>query len=282
MIDRTKYEKIVIPETLYDVIEDAIDAGILREQGSWWEYIWRKAGSVAAAFGVCLVVLLNSSPVFARAVSEIPVLGSVCSVFTFREYHSEDDIQYINVEIPKIENTGKSDLEKRINLEIQKNVVDRVEECEQVAKEYYESYIATGGVPEEFIPIGITVNYDVKLVTPTYVSFVITQYETAFSAYHCSYYYNIDLECGRVLTLRDWFGNGYREIVASSIEETIAGWEKEKRELLDPDLSVINLISENTDFYLNGKGQVVVVFDKYEAACGAAGILEFTIPEPTK
>lgn len=89
--------------------------------------------------------------------------------------------------------------------------------------------------------------------------------------------YNIDLESGRVITLRDWFGPDYRQIVAERIEAAIAGWSEKQRSLLWEDLSVIDLISEDTDFYLNQDGQIVVVFEKYEAACGAAGNLEFMI-----
>ena len=109
------------------------------------------------------------------------------------------------------------------------------------------------------------------------MSFVVSQRETRFAAYNCDLYYNIDLESGRVITLRDWFGPDYRQIVAERIEAAIAGWSEKQRSLLWEDLSVIDLISEDTDFYLNQDGQIVVVFEKYEAACGAAGNLEFMI-----
>ena len=137
--------------------------------------------------------------------------------------------------------------------------------------------IETGGKPEEFIPIGITVDYDIKCIKEKYVSFVISQYETAFNAYNHEIYYNIDLESERIFTLKDWYGNDYKEIVSESIESTISGWTDEQKELLWDDISIIDLISENTDFYINQNNQVVVVFERYEAACGAAGSLEFTI-----
>ena len=50
--------------------------------------------------------------------------------------------------------------------------------------------------------------------------------------------------------------------------------------MLWDDLSLIELISENTDFYLNQDGQAVVVIERYKAACGAAGQLEFVIETP--
>ena len=37
------------------------------------------------------------------------------------------------------------------------------------------------------------------------------------------------------------------------------------------------LLEEKEDFYLQEDGTVVVVFDKYEIAAGAAGVLEFPI-----
>lgn len=274
MIDRSKYKMIEIPEELDSVIRGAIDEGIHgRGQGS----ALRKAATFAAALVFCFVSLLNLSPVFAKAVYNLPVFGELCRVLTFREYHFEDEIKYIDVEIPEIANTGKTELEKRVNLEIRKIAADYLRDSEARAKEYYEAFVETGGNPEDFVPVGITIDYEIKSVSPNYASFVLSEYETKFGAYTSHVYYNIDLESGRVLTLKDWFGNDYRRIVADSISNTIAGWDDRQRELLWDDLSVIDLINENTDFYLNESGEIVVVFEKYEAACGSAGALEFVI-----
>lgn len=106
---------------------------------------------------------------------------------------------------------------------------------------------------------------------------IVSQYETRFDAYNCDLYYNIDLDSGGIITLKDWFGPDYRRIVSESIETTIAGWSDEQRGILWEDLSVIDLISEDTNFYFNQDGQIVIVIEKYEAAYGAAGNLEFTI-----
>ena len=59
--------------------------------------------------------------------------------------------------------------------------------------------------------------------------------------------------------------------------DIIASWDEAKQALLWDDLSIAGLISENTDFYINSDGQIVVVIGKYEAAAGAAGTLEFVI-----
>ena len=47
--------------------------------------------------------------------------------------------------------------------------------------------------------------------------------------------------------------------------------------MLWQDLSFDELIDQSPDFYINQDGRAVVVFEKYQAAVGAAGALEFEI-----
>ncbi len=277
MIDKTGYEKIKIPGELEMVVQEAIVEGLSEgRKGNWYSRI-KGVGAVAAVLLLCIVSALNLSPTFAATACELPVVGNLCRVFLFQEYHSEDVFKYVEAKIPQIENTGKTEWEIRVNQEIQKVIYDCLEAGEARAKEYYDAFVNTGGKPEEFIPVGITIDYETKYIGEQCVSFVISQYETRFDAYNCDRYYNIDLESGTIITLKDWFGTGYRQIVADSIEATIADWSEEERSILWEDLSVIDLISEDTDFYFNQDGQVVVVIGKYEAAYGAAGALEFVI-----
>lgn len=277
MVDRKGYEQIQIPEELNEVVQGAIAEGLSSRRRHGGLFILKWAGSIAAVLMLLVVTMMNVSPAFASAACELPVVGGLCRVLLFRDYHIQDDIKYIDAEIPQIENTGKTELEARVNLEIQEAVNACLQESEARAKEYFDAFVATGGDPKQFTPLGITVDYEVKHISPQYVSFVVRQYETAFSAYNQYFYYNLDLETGRQLTLRDWLGNDYRQIAAESMEKTIAGWSQEQRSQLWDDLSVIDLISENTDFYLNEDGQAVVVIGRYEAACGSAGRLEFVI-----
>lgn len=277
MIDKSDYRNTVIPDELEDVVNNAISEGKRLQKKNKVINIFSKMGGAAAVFIVVFIVALNISPSVAYAAYQIPVIGDLCRIVSFREYHFEGDIKYIDVKIPKIENTGKSDLEKRVNLEIQKKIDDCIAENEEVAKDYYEAFIETGGKPEDFIPVGITVDYDIKCISEKYASFVISQYETAFNAYNHEFYYNIDLESGRILTLKDLYGNDYKEITAKSIENTISNWTDEQKEMLFEDVSFVDLIDENTDFYINQSNEIVAVFGRYEIANGAAGTLEFTI-----
>lgn len=274
MIDKSLYRQTEIPQELDTVVRSAIWQGKLAGKR---RIRLRRIGAAAAALGVCMVLLLNFSPTVARAVAQVPVLGDLCRIVTFREYHQVNEIRYLDARIPQMENWGRSDLEKRVNLEIQKKISECIAENEAIAQDYYDAFLQTGGKPEDFVPLGITVDYEVKSITGTYASFVIWQYESAFHAYNQEYYYNIDLESGRNLSLKDWLGEDYEIIAADSIEKTIAGWEDSQKALLWPDVDYRDLISENTNFYINENQQAVVVFPRYTLACGAAGQLEFVI-----
>lgn len=85
-------------------------------------------------------------------------------------------------------------------------------------QEYFEAFVAMGGKLEEFTPLGITVDYEAKHISPQYASFILRQYETTFSAYNHYFYYSLDLETGWQLALQDWLGNDYRQIAAQNIE----------------------------------------------------------------
>jgi|MucameStandDraft_1065616.scaffolds.fasta_scaffold08922_4 hypothetical protein len=279
MIDRTNYDKIAIPENLDAVVGQAIDEGLSKRRRRTWG-VWKKAGSIAAVLVLCTVSALNLSPAFASAACRLPVVGELCQVLLFREYHTEDEIKYVDVKIPRIAHTEQPDLESLVNQEIQRVVQDCIQESEARAKDYYDAFVSTGGDPAEFIPLGITIDYEIKYVSPECVSFVVFQRETRFSAYNCDLYYNLDLNSGEVITLKDLFGKDYRQIVANSIQDSIETWSEEERSILWEDLSIPDLISEDTDFYFNQDGQAVVVIGKYQAAYGAAGSLEFVIQPP--
>lgn len=277
MVDKFEYNNIEIPDNLETVVRDAIEEGLYNQKPSGRMAVLKRVACAAAVCMFCLTALVNVSPAFAAAAYDIPVVGDLCRIITFREYHFEDEIKYVDVEIPEISNTGKTELEQRVNLEIQNVINALVEENNKRAKDYYDAFVATGGKPEDYIPVGITIGYEIKCNNQDYVSFTIFQHETKYSAYNYVYYYNIDMETGREITLRDWLGNDYKEIASDSIEKSIAGWSDGEKALLWKDLNVEDFITEDRQFYINEQNQAVVVFEKYEIAAGAAGTLEFVI-----
>ena len=87
--------------------------------------------------------------------------------------------------------------------------------------------MATGGAEEDFIPVMIDVDYEIKCQNDHYLSFVLTETETRANAYTELYTYNIDLQAGRELTLRDMLGPDYKELANEAVRAGIAAQEAE-------------------------------------------------------
>lgn len=289
------YDAIEIPEELNQRVMDAIQrAGEVSAIPVRKNYYGRKTAMAAACVFVCFTTGLNVSESFASTVEEIPLLGEISKVLTFRSYESKDEDKTVSVEIPQIqtENSEKeeeheekkeTELIVNINEEIQKIVEDYERDANQRILEYKEAFLQTGGTEEEFAQKDIKVNvtYEVKYETDTRLSLVLEANENWTGAYGIRYYYNIDFEGDKILTLRDILGEHYVEISNTSIL-------RQMKERMESDENLIYWTGENgfegfetvTDenkFYINKNGNPVIVFDKYEIAPGAFGIQEFEI-----
>ena len=158
-MNKSKYDKLEIPKELSSVVNDAIETGLKEEKEI--NILYKKVIGIAAVIIMAFVLPLNIVPSYAKAVQQIPIIGELAKIFTFREYHFEDDIKYVDVKIPKIVYDGKTDLEKRVNQEISKIINEEAENAENHAEEYYKAFIETGGDPKDFMPIGINIDYDI-------------------------------------------------------------------------------------------------------------------------
>jgi hypothetical protein len=267
------YNCIPVATELPDVVSQALQRGRkIQKRRSVVKYM----ATLAAVISLVFITMLNTTSVFAAAY-EVPILGDICRIFTFKKIDLEDETKIINVKVPNIENTGNTALEHRINLEISKLISEEVENAKNRAQEYYDAYLLTGGIPGEFLPLEVVIDYDMKCSDAEIVSFVIYKFETKASFYQENRFYNIDLESGRELTLRDLYGGNYKEIVSARVREGIAQLSEERKFYLFDDVVIEDLIDTDRHFYIDSDKTVVVVFQKYEIAAGAAGQLEFPI-----
>lgn len=274
---RARYEAAPVPEELNFAVAAAVRAGG-RERKR--RRVVRRSLATLASCCACFVLLVNVSPVFARAVYEMPVLGSLARVVTVTQYAIEDKDHLIDVRLPALENTGNTDLEQRINLEIQTRINGVLAEAEDRARQTREAYMATGGAEEDFIPIIISVDYEIKCQNERCLSFILTKTETIASAYTEIYCYNIDLETGKELTLQDVLGPGYREIANAAVRTEIDRRIREEGAGYFDGTDGVEGFQSVTDgqlFYINGAGNPVVLFEKYEIAPGYMGTQEFEI-----
>ena len=269
---RKCYEETPVPEALPYLVRSCLRE---KPQKAKW-------ARVMAPALVCLcflfVTLLNCSEVFAQTVSQVPLLGEVAKIFTFRSYSEKDPMKNIDGRVPALSQTGNTALEKRVNQEIQTKIDGIVAKAKTRAQQEWEAYRATGGSAGDFMPVIVTVDYSVKCSNQQILSFVLESTEVRASAYTQLFCYNIDMATGNDLTLQDLLGDGYEEHVNASIRRQIA-----RREAANPDLDYFEGemgfqgIKPDQSFFINDRGNPVIVFEKYEIAPGSMGIQEFEI-----
>ena len=230
---------------------------------------------------ILFVTALNTNTAFAREISEIPVLGAVARIFTFRSYVEESDELKVSVEIPSLEMISEetNGLADSVNQEIHTLCEQYADEAVKRAEEYKKAFMETGGTQEEWEAhnIEIRVFYEIKSQTEDFLSFAVSGTENWTSAYSETRYYNIDLKNEKLVTLEDILGEDYITIVNTDIQRQMQSREESGEVFFTPEEGGFTGISDDVKFYINESGNPVVVFGKYEIAPGSAGEVEFEI-----
>lgn len=285
---KEKYDSIEIPEEFPKRVQMAIgQATAARKRKSRMDSrrrrsrAWKGFVGAAAALVAGFTLMLNTSTAFAQEMSELPVIGAVAKVLTFRSYEETTDDVTISVEIPTLEMISEdTGLEDSINAEILKLCEQYVAEAKQRAEEYRTAFLETGGTEEEWAAhkIAIQVGYEIKSQTEEYLSFVVKGNENWSSAYDEERYYNLNLKSGKLVTLEELLGEDYINVINESITSQISQKEAELGvELFEAEEGGYFYNSVGKKFYMSESGNPVLVFDKYEIAPGGAGAVEFEI-----
>lgn len=263
------YESIRIPKELHSVVDESLNRKYVEnplKKTSIRHRLFPTIMPTCLAMCCLFVVLVNTNETFAKTVENIPIVNQVAKLVTVKSYTEEDDSKLIYANIPAIENTGNSDLEQRINYEIREKMNSVLEEVNQRAKDYQDAVLATGGTLEDYTPIHVDINYEMKYSGEDVVSFVINKCETLASAYTEQYIYNIDLETGKELNLRDVLGEDYKEIIDNEIYKQIEERKKnpDNYYFTQEEGGFAGIENEYQNFYINENRKVVIVFYKYE------------------
>ena len=241
-----------------------------------------KFAAAAAVLVGAFVILPNTSPVIAHAMEQIPFIGSLVEVVTLRDYQYETDRNKADIEVPEIkpiEVTENPEVQEKlertteeINAEIQKISGELIEQ--------FEKYMHDEQGYQD-----IVVKSEVLDTTQDYFTLKLICYQGAGSGYQWNYYYTIDLNTGERLQLKDIFVEGADYI--TPISENI---KKQMQERMDADEKVhywlndefeelnFKAITDETSFYLNEKGNVVIGFNEGDVAPMYMGTVEFEIP----
>lgn len=278
---REIYENIRIPEELQQKVSQAVESSRMkRERRRRLSRFLRRAAGTAALLAAALTVALNTSEVFAMEARKIPVVGGLVKIMTIRSYERSEREMQVKVEVPGLD-LGETDngLSEEVNEQIEKMTAQYEAEALQRADEYKEAFLATGGTEEEWIEhdIRVRVWYEIKSQTEEILSFAVKGTESWTSAYAQTRYYNLDLKTNTFLTLEDLLGEDYMAIADGQIREQIAERIQTGAVFLSSAEGGFAGIGEDAAFYINERGNPVIVFEKYAIAPGSAGEVEFEI-----
>ncbi|GIP32082.1 anti-sigma-V factor rsiV [Paenibacillus sp. J2TS4] len=263
---RRKYKNTSIPDELDFVVKKALKQRKKRNMNMMKPLV----GVGAAA--IILITGINASPTFAKALSEVPWVGSFVNVLTFTEFQVEEENAKADIKVPTITNMENKTLEATLNdkyLEESKKLYnDFVAEMEELKQ--------NGGGH-----VGVESGYEVKtdndqiLVVGRYVVNTVGSSSTTFK------YDTVDKKNQILITLPSLFkDDSYIGLISENVKEQMREQMKadpEKVYWVEGPMS-FETISKDQSFYINNEGKLVISFDKYEAAPGAMGVLEFIIP----
>lgn len=247
-----------------------------------------KSIAAAAAAIAVFVALPNVSADVAYAMSNIPILGKLVDVVTFRDYKYEDERHSADVEVPELvvdktemipggtESLVQENLQKttdEINAEIQKLT-------DQIVSEFEADLAQEEGYQD------VIVKHEILNTTEDYFTLKLTHYQGAGSGAQWDYYYTIDLKTGERLALKDLFTEGadYITPISENIKEQmraqVAADENKMYWLENGEVPEWNFksITDDTSFYVNENGNIVISFNEGDVAPMYMGVVTFEIP----
>jgi len=237
--------------------------------------------SAVAAAVVLLVLIPNVSATAANAMETIPVLGNLIRIVTFRDYSYSDSNNTANVKVPEV----VVDTNEITNPVVKENVIKSSAQINEKINDLSQKWI------DEFEKNKLAEGYsnleiksEVLRTTDKYFTLKLICYEENASGYEEHHFYTIDLDTGKELALADifWENVDYIDYINSEIkaqmeeqmanDENIVYW-------LNSDIPEDNFksITDETEFYINEVGNLVISFNEAEVAPSYMGCVEFEI-----
>ena len=300
---KEEYSNMEMSEEQINAMKTAIEKAKRDSEKSHNVVVFQRVMATAAAFLMAFIILPNTSGSVAYAMSQIPVLGRLVEVVTFRDYQYEDERNSAKVEVPELavaeeeipEETvvtkgvaGEALIEKDAVKEKKENLQKSMEEINAEIRTITEPFIEefkTNLENEEGYQ-DLIVESEVINSTSEYFTLKLICYKASASGAEWNYYYTIDLNTGERILLEDIFAEEtdyvtpISENIKLQMEEQMAADENVYYWLHD-EMEEFNFtkIAEDQSFYLTENGEVVICFNEGDVAPMYMGVVEFVIPQ---
>ncbi|MBR5316527.1 MAG: DUF3298 domain-containing protein [Lachnospiraceae bacterium] len=296
---KEKYLEVKMPEEQLDKLKLAIEKGKMDNRREQRRILRTRVAASAAAVIAAFIILPNTSSSVAYAMERVPVLGNLVKLVTWRDYKYEDERHLADVEVGKLElvksdeenvalGSSFDEVEEAIDVAVEEKLNNSMEEINVQVEEITENLIAEfeTHVQEEMGYHDLVVKSEVIADNDKYFTLKLLCFQAAGSGYEWNYFYTIDMTTGEQLQLKDLFKEeaDYITVISEEIK-------KQMREQMEADENVFywleeemeewnfKSITEETSFYLNEEGKLVISFNEAEVAPAYMGVVEFVIEE---
>lgn len=239
----------------------------------------KTVGGAAAAALIAITVMANSGANIAHAMANIPVIGAIAEVVTFREYQDTTKNMSANVKVPEVEvknedGTVNQDSTDAINKSIQ-------EYTDEIIAQYKADVEATDGEGHQEVDL----SYKVITDTDRLYSIRFDKLVVMASGEETVKIYHIDKQTGKMINLSGIFkeGTNFIDPITANIKEQMKeqmAADENVRYWLDSEVPEWDFqsITADSTFYINEDGKLVIVFNEGDVAPMYMGSVEFVIP----
>lgn len=269
---------IEIPDELDEIVNEAIKKGSVPQERMIYMKKWiRNVAATAAVVTISFIGAANLSPAFAQSISDIPVLGTLVKVVSFRQFDYHEDTYNASIDTPVLEGLKNEELQNTLNTKY-------LEENKKLY-EQFEAEVADMESFEEGGHLGLDSGFEIKTNNDQILSIGHYVVNTVGSSSTTMTYDTLDKQNEVLITLPSLFiDDRYIEIISENIKEQMkeimasdenkAYWIGNTAEMADG----FDKIDANQSFYITDQGKLMISFDKYAVAPGYMGIQEFEIP----
>ena len=236
--------------------------------------IIKNSGMTAAAALLAITVLTNVNPTIANAMEQIPVIGSIAKVVTFRTYENQTNDFEADIQVPQIAQEGADPAKLAANKSIDEYAAQLIE--------MYEKDLAAANGQGHY---SLESDYEVVADTDQYLSIKINTTLTMAGGTQFVKVFTVDKSTGQVITLKQALANDPARLQA--VTDNIKA-QMESQMQADPDKAYFlhsdipeddfAWITGEESYYRDKDGNLVIFFDEYEVAPGYMGAVEFTVP----
>lgn len=299
---KKEYKEIRMSEAQVDAFKQSIEKAKKDNRKRSSLRVWKNAGTIAAAVLITFIILPNTSAGVAHAMAQIPLIGNVVKVVTFRDYQYDSGTQIADVNVPNLEvdDTGISlaqttdeegvayDGETEEALPIAFSLKESTSEINadiealtaQIIEEFEADVRMQTGVKE------VLVSHETVATPEQYFTLKLSHYEASADGVENVYYYTIDLTTGERITLADLFVedadyvSAISEEIKRQMREHMAS-DEDAAYWLDEEIDEWNFkeITGETQFYVNADNKLVISFNEGEVAPMYMGVVNFEMPE---